>query len=706
MLDLSQLDLKTSYHKGYDDIARDFYLPCMQRASHFDRAVGYFRSTIFVIAWPALKGFIQRGGKIHILCSQVLADDDVEALQTGYDGRGDRLLGEKLREEIAVLLRDEALKKPARVLAGLVANGILDVQIAVLREGDLSTAKKRIFHDKLGIFRDQNDHRVVFKGSMNETWAGLSADGNLEFVDVAASWLGTRDLERCIGEETYFKALWERRYPGLLVRSFPDVARSELDKVAPVDVQEAIDELFTDAKELPASDSRGRTLKSHQASGLASWSANDRRGILAFATGAGKTFTAIRAIRDALTKFKNVVVVVVPDQTLFVQWEREIIETTKDLEPRLLRVGAGHNQWRKALRQWTVSGAQRRIVLATVQTASTEDFRQKLAGGSHILIVADEVHRLGSDKHQELMDDQSFGPRLGLSATPERFGDIDGTAAILKFFGGVLKPRYSLSDAIRDGVLTPYFYRPHALRLEQDEAELWMKLTNDAARIFARNRDKELSTRLIERAQRLLIERARVIKQARAKVRLAMDVVSQSYSAGDRWIVYCDDNRQLADVNRSLTAIGVQVFAYHSAMDGDRAQTLRWFARHGGIITAIRCLDEGVDIPEITHALILASSKNPREFIQRRGRVLRRAEGKALAHIHDAIVLPPKTASLDAKDGWSDQLVFGELARAIEFSTFASNPAAGADLRQIAIKVGIDWAKVAKLGEEDEENGT
>lgn len=315
MLDLSQLDLKTSYHKGYDDIARDFYLPCMQRASHFDRAVGYFRSTIFVIAWPALKGFIQRGGKIHILCSQVLADDDVEALQTGYDGRGDRLLGEKLREEIAVLLRDEALKKPARVLAGLVANGILDVQIAVLREGDLSTAKKQIFHDKLGIFRDQNDHRVVFKGSMNETWAGLSADGNLEFVDVAASWLGTRDLERCIGEETYFKALWERRYPGLLVRSFPDVARSELDKVAPVDVQEAIDELFTDAKESPASDSRGRTLKSHQASGLASWSANDRRGILAFATGAGKTFTAIRAIRDALTKFKNVVVVVVPDQT-------------------------------------------------------------------------------------------------------------------------------------------------------------------------------------------------------------------------------------------------------------------------------------------------------------------------------------------------------------------------------------------------------
>lgn len=418
MSDLSQLSLRTSYHKGRDDIARDFYLPCMQRASQFDRAVGYFRSTAFIIAWPALKGFIQRGGKIQVLCSQVLADADVEALEAGYAGRADTVIGARLREEVASLLRDDTLRNPAKVLAGLVARGILDLQIAVLREGDLRTAKGRIFHDKLGIFRDLLGHRVVFKGSMNETWTGLSADGNLESVDVAASWLGARDLERCKAEEIYFDELWDRRYPGLLVRPFPEVARDELTRAAPADFEGALDELVEASVARPPGDTRGRVLKSHQALGLASWAANDRRGVLAFATGAGKTFTAITAIREALMLYQNAVLVVVPDQTLFGQWDAEIRETTADLDPRILRAGAGHSRWGAALRGWTTPGAQPRIVLATIQTASTEAFRRQLHGGPHLMIVADEVHRLGSAKHRALMDDLAFGPRLGAQRNP------------------------------------------------------------------------------------------------------------------------------------------------------------------------------------------------------------------------------------------------------------------------------------------------
>ncbi|MER9075863.1 DEAD/DEAH box helicase family protein [Mesorhizobium sp. M0904] len=705
MFDLSQLNLKTSYHKGRDDIARDFYLPCMMQATHFDRAVGYFRSTVFIIAWPALKGFIERGGKIQILCSQILADADVDALEAGYAARVDEVIGRRLLEQVTSLLQNEELCEPAKILAGLVARGLLDLQVAILRENDLLSAKGRIFHDKLGIFRDAIGHRVIFKGSMNETWTGLASDGNLESVDVAVSWLGLRDLERCNVEEGYFSDLWQRKYPGLCVRPFPEVARAELTSAAPDDFERAFDDFLQKTTSTEPADPRGRVLKPHQALGLTSWAANGRRGILAFATGAGKTFTAITAIREALREHRNVVLVIVPDQTLFGQWEKEIRETTADLTPRILRAGAGHSGWRATLRQWTTPSEQLRIVLATVQTASSDEFRGQLDGGAHLMIVVDEVHRLGSRKHRKLMDDANFGPRLGLSATPERYGDADGTAAIMTFFGGVLRPRYTLPDAIRDGVLTPYFYRPHALRLEPDEQDAWAKLSREIVRIQARIRANDRTPGLAEKAQNLLIRRARLIKQARAKVQLAVRVISQGYVVGERWLIYCDDSTQLNTVNANLAAAGISTLAYHSAMEGDRDQTLRWLAKRGGIVTAIKCLDEGVDIPSVTHALILASSKNPREFVQRRGRVLRKAEGKALAYIHDAIVLPSRLDSdEDSDERRSDPITSGELARAIEFATYASNPASATDLQQIAVQAGLDWHALMRLGVEDAED--
>jgi superfamily II DNA or RNA helicase len=705
MPDLSALSLQVSYHKGRDDIARDFYLPCMERSQAFDRAVGYFRSTAFIIAWPALRGFIRRQGKIRVLCSQVLADDDVIALEAGYAGRADEYLEARLREEVSALLGDDDLRAPSRVLAGLVANGTLDLQIAVLRESDAASAKARIFHDKLGIFRDSAGNRVIFKGSMNETWSGLAVDGNLESVDVAASWLGGRDLDRCKAEEDYFEDLWQRRYPDLLVRPFPDVAREELRRAAPADLDEALDALERQAKREVPKDARGRTLKSHQSLGLASWRANGRRGILAFATGAGKTFTAITAIREAMERYANPVVVLVPDTTLFRQWNSELKETLADLDVRMLRAGAGHSKWRPLLRQRTAPGPERRLVLATLQTASSDDFRERLASGSHLLLVADEVHRLGSPKHRKVLDEHGFGPRLGLSATPERFGDPAGTNAILQFFGGILHPRYTLEDAIRDNVLTPYFYRPHAVELSAAEAEEWHRISTEIARLQARLKNAD-NADLGRRLEHALFARARIVKQAGAKIALAHEVLKEQYREGERWLVYCDDVRQLEAIENVLTSSGLQPLSYHSAMEGGRAETLRWLERRGGVVTAIKCLDEGVDIPSVTHALILASSKNPREFVQRRGRVLRRAPGKVLAHIHDAIVIPPPATydGDDEDDGQADAMTAGEIARAIEFATYAANPAAAAALKRIAVQAGIDWTVLRELGIEDAED--
>jgi superfamily II DNA or RNA helicase len=696
MRDLSSLALRTSYHKGQDDIAADFYLPCMQRAATYDRAVAYFRSAAFIVAWPALPGFVGRGGRIRVLCSQVLSTDDIDALEAGYSARADATLAARFLEEVRSLVNDEVMQAPTRILAALVAGGTIDLQIAVLRASEVDSAQTRIFHDKLGIFSDGHGHRVVFKGSMNETWAGLAADGNLESIDVAATWMGDRDLERVETEVDYFSCLWENRYPGLNVRPFPEVAREELRRAADPDWEGTLERDLASVSRV--SDGRGRTLQPHQAAGLAAWKANGRRGILEFATGSGKTFIAITAICEALIQ-GDVALVVVPDNALFDQWLGEIQLFSLPLDTHVLRAGAGYSHWRNNLRDWTAPGEHRRIVLATLKTATSADFRSRLSGGDHLLLVADEVHRLGSPQNRLLLEDAMFGPRLGLSATPKRAGDQEGTDALLSFFGGILEPRYLLADAIRDDVLTPYFYRPHTLELSLDEKARWDSFTAKIGRARAQLAAGVSGSDVEEALRRLLINRARIVKHAQAKPALAVEVLTSEYKAGQRWIVYCDDLDQLETVSQLLEAGGIANLPYHSQMTGDRAETLKWLDRRGGVVVAIKCLDEGVDIPSVTHALILASSKNPREFIQRRGRVLRKAPNKALAYVHDALVLPPRSGG--AGDAATDPITAGELARAIEFARHADNPGALSDLEQIAIEAGIDWTTLIEAGIED-----
>jgi superfamily II DNA or RNA helicase len=244
-----------------------------------------------------------------------------------------------------------------------------------------------------------------------------------------------------------------------------------------------------------------------------------------------------------------------------------------------------------------------------------------------------------------------------------------------------------------------YEYFPHAVFLSADESDRWRELTKKISQEIARSEwAPDGKVRLRERTKLLLIQRARIAKKAQAKVRLATDVLLDNYSEGQRWLVYCEDTDQLAAVMTSLRDVGLDPKEYHTEMRGDPAATLSWFEKFGGIVVSIRCLDEGIDIPSVSHALILASSQNPRQFIQRRGRVLRTAPGKDLAFIHDAIVVPigsdeePEQAALSRS----------ELARALEFSESAINRDAGAELREIAQRLGIDPYSHSQSGIEEE----
>lgn len=702
---LTGLSLSTSYHKGACDIANEFYMPSMDRAVHYDRAVGFFNSTIYALAWSSLKGFVERGGRMRIICSPILSTDDAKALADGYSAKAEVIVAERLRIEAEHLLAHPSLKEPARVLATLVAIGVIDFKIAFVGDNDRES-RRRLFHDKVGIFTDAHGNAVVFKGSMNETWSGLSNDGNLESVDVFLSWEGHREKQRVDDEISYFRQLWENTYPTVVVKPFPQAAQEVLLKAAtPDNWKQLVDEITQqievgDQIELRRS-ATVRTPRPHQKKALETWNANGRRGIFEHATGSGKTFTALCAIREALEQ-GEIPLILVPSELLLIQWLKELRESLADLEPQILVCGGGHHEWRsdQLLAPWSRSkpSSKPRLVLSTMQTASTDEFRSRLRQGNHIFMVADEVHRMGSTENRKLLTLES-GPRLGLSATPRRAGDPEGTQVILDYFHGIVPPPFTLKDAI-PSALTPYFYYVHTIHLTPDEQGKWEDISKRLSRFVAQaSKPGKADAALTVKIQQLLIDRARIVKVAANKIPVATDILTRQFESGQRWIVYCDSQTQMAGLHRGLTQQGLPAAQYHSAMTADKEQTLRIFESNGGILVSIRCLDEGVDIPSVSHALILASSRNPREFIQRRGRVLRKSPGKHIAYVHDVLVLP----SHAAEDGSGNSIIEAELARAIEFGQWAENPASITDLQRVALQFSLDVEALSEGGIEDDD---
>ena len=700
---LRQHEFRRAYHKPADDIANDFYLPAMGASTRYDRAVGFFSSTIFLLAWPTLKAFAAGGGKMRLICSPVLSEGDHEAFRQGYSERAEIEAGHAIAESFRQVMETEQFVKPAIVLASLVAEGVIDCKVAWIGQ-EPGGRPKRLFHDKVGILTDSFGDSVAFKGSMNETWPGLARDGNLESVDVFLSWRDDGERLRVVDETEYFERVWDDDWSGITVRPLPETARRAIISAAdasrwPEFVDEICLELDRSARwSAEAVRAGGRMPHPHQVLALENWEARGRRGILKHATGSGKTFTALCAIRDSL-EHREIPLILVPSELLLKQWEGEVRGTFGDGGLQLMMCGGGHTRWRDGgrLRTWTRPGdGGSRAVLATLQTASTEEFRGWCVGGGHLFMVADEVHRLGADGARRLLT-LDTGGRLGLSATPERAGDPEGTTALMDYFGGIVPPPFSLQDAIRAHTLTPYAYQVHTVWLDDDERMAWIKATEEFRRLYARSMTgrNEHSESLSTSLKLLLIRRARIVKSARAKIPMAAQVLAEAYQKGQRWIIYCDDRSQLAAIKHSITSLGISdVYEYHSAMLGDRSRTLQVFSERGGVVVSIRCLDEGVDIPRVSHALILASSRNPREFIQRRGRVLRRSPGKSIAYLHDVVVMPED----DDEDALGGSILRAELARSIEFGSHAINPGAVADLRRLAAASGLDWATLSGFG--------
>jgi len=702
--------LKTEYASDVNDIASDFYNPCLREAVRYDRVTGFFSSSIFHLTWPALAAFIRvNDGKMRLLCSPRLSDRDADGLLYGYEARDDATLIARLRQELEEMLSSDRADT-ARLLAALVASDRLDIRIARVVE-PASAQTKRMFHDKVGLFVDREGHAVGFRGSMNESYLGLSPYGNIESIDVWPSWEGGRDAERVSNAIARFDRIWSGDIRGVDVLALPGEMREELERIADdVDLDALLSQVSRSSSGTEPTSSPpsvgGVELRHHQRRAVAEWQRRGFRGLLSHATGSGKTITGLYCAQ-LLIREGRVPVFLVPSELLLEQWARQIKEL---LGCRVILCGGGHTLWardglvRAALEQRASPTPY--AVIAVLNSALSPAFRSQVRPMSHCVgLIADEVHRLGSPESRNIMDWLQAPARLGLSATPERANDPVGTGAILDYFGGIID-RYTLADALDDKVLAPYTYYPDWVSLNDSEQEHWEKLTSQIRQMYAMARRSDSGEDPGgQRLRMKLIERSRIAKGAAAKVPKAAELVSARYRPGQKWLIYCDDQIQMRAVRSALQARGVSSWEYHRQMTGSPDATLKLFDVKGGIVVAIRCLDEGVDIPSASHALILSSSRNPREFIQRRGRILRKAPGKTVATLLDVLVLPESNAADDPTLG----LTFGELARARQFAEWSIGESAAARLENKWIELGLPLAQLDTLrvggievdGEED-----
>lgn len=658
---LTKFEVQAGYSTSDSALLDDFLIPALDSSIRYDRSVGFFSSALIALASATVADFVLRGGKMRLVCSPYLSATDLAWLST----KGapvpveEGALADGLR---ALATVDDLAAALIKAMSSLVYHGVLEVKFArpALGQG--------LFHDKVGILTDACGHRLSFVGSANETAAAWSGLGNHEQIETFGSWLGPEQQARSERHAMQFQEMWLDVRRGVRVSDTGESQALLLEVAQPETVEVAIERVRDIVRQResrrPATKVKPRELRPHQMGVLESWRDRERSGIVVFATGGGKTLAGLAAAREWLD-LGNPVLIGVPSTLLLEQWRKEIEAELP--EASVLLAGGDHPRkvWERDLHLFTQSDPTLgpRITLTTYDTAVAPDFLALVQGGPHLMVMADEVHRLGAENRRKLLTIDS-GARMGLSATPERYGDVEGTKAIFDYFGERLHPEFGIKEAIAAGQLVPYDYDFVTVTLTDPEQEAWDNLSAQMAQELARN-DGDVTEKLMW----LALQRSRILKAASNKADVARIVLNERYRPGDRWLVYCESRAHLASVRQAIEVSGRRVFEYHSGNSHLSDEIFACFEA-GGVLLAIKCLDEGVDLPFINRALILASTTNPREYIQRRGRVLRTSPGKQSAQVVDVIVVD--------RDGLP--LAISEALRAIEFAENADNRAGRARL--------------------------
>lgn len=696
--------IKSEYRSLIDDMVRDFYIPCLENAVSYRRAVGFFSSSSLVEVSQGIAKMAQNGGKIRIVASPYLSDEDIEAIKTGYENRKEvieQALLRQLHEPVNYYASERM-----NMLANLVADGILDIRIAYT----MDRSGMGMYHEKMGIIEDDEGNVIAFSGSNNESATAMSI--NYETMDVFRNWGDSSEKKRVQLKCNAFHSIWNNNEPNIEVMEFENITKALIEKYRRkstnfnIDKEEYPDgvsaegERSIDKTTIAPRIPEGFELRDYQVEAIDKWEEQDFRGIFDMATGTGKTYTGLGAAARLSKRLEDrlALIIVCPYQHLVEQWVEDIV--LFGMKPIIGYSSSIQRSWKKnlesAIRDQKLKVRKREFFcfVTTNATFSSEFVQNQLSKiRSDILLMVDEAHNFGADNLRRLLL-PNYKYRLALSATLDRHGDPEGTEALYRYFGGKCI-EYSLEKAIGEGKLTPYKYYPVIVSLSDIELQEYDNLTTQIAKCLTK--DKRGKTVLSEKGKRLALQRSRLVAGASGKIQ-ALEKYIMPYIEDKHILVYCGattvfdgnqenmqiDNDEIRQIDLVTDLLGnklhMKVSQFTSKENVEERNILkREFADGSNLqaLIAIKCLDEGVNIPKIKTAFILASTNNPKEYIQRRGRVLRLAEGKDYAEIYDFITLPRK---LDEVTGITEEqmkreltLVKNELCRAEEFARIALN---------------------------------
>lgn len=706
-MSLKNTILKSEYRSLKDNIVQSFYLPLLKDAVLYKRAVGFFSSSSLIEISKGLCDVVKNGGKIQIIASPNLSQEDIDAIKLGYDKR--EIIKNSLDRELSDEHEDYFSKERLNLLANLIADNTLDFKIAYLEK----SGNVGMYHEKLGIIVDDSGNKVAFSGSMNESEMAMSI--NYETIDVFKSWGNDDELERVELKEKAFDLIWNDKEPSLRVFDFPEIKDQIVAKYREKEANLLLDdEQFPPKKydycvhesvEINKYFPKGARvpsnveLREYQKDAIASWVSENYRGIYDMATGTGKTYTGLASAAKLSEDLDDelALIIVCPYQHLVEQWVDDI--KAFNIRPIIGYSNSSQKDWKdrlkKAIRDQKLRDEKSFFCFICTNATFRGEFVQEQITQikSEMLLMIDEAHNFGAASLGQLLDER-FKYRLALSATLDRHHDEEGTALLYSFFGRKCI-EYPLERAIQEKKLTPYKYYPVVVVLTDDELEKYEQLSYEMSRCITKGRNGKV--KLNRYGEMLAIKRSRIVAGAQNKLAALREVIAP-YSKDNNLLVYCgatnvldekmdesstdtEDIRQIEAVTSILgNELKMDVARFTSEEDVEtRAKIKEQFERGDRLqaIVAIKCLDEGVNIPGIKTAFILASTTNPKEYIQRRGRVLRLADNKPFATIYDFVTLPrplEDVSALTKEQADRDlSLVRNEITRIAEFGRAALN---------------------------------
>ena len=686
------------YQIPEDDLVGEVLIPAMAAADEARIGAGFFSSRCFAQIAPGLAEFLASPDRhLSLLISPEIDEADRDALE-----RGTRLPEQVIHDAEQRLLTDAQLSASALVqhtldcLAYLVAAGRLTVRFALMPRGQ--------YHKKKWLLRGGDDWLAVH-GSGNATARGLLVNGEQMTVD--RPWAdGPAAVTRVAKLVRGWERDWSNENPRVLAIDVTDGLRIIRKRGARQSVPTTGDfwrawqadhmrglepalppGMTTQPPRLlriPEGIEWETGLYAHQGAAVAAFLGAGSRGILAIATGGGKTQTSLIAAVSEQDRHSGpmLVMVIVPTGPLLRQWTEAVrrfgVEPAVPSNLTLPR----RRVWIEELKaSFATKSNYTAVVLCTQQLfVGDENLREtvgRLPPDVLTMLIGDEVHNLGAPAFLRVAP-QRFDVRLGLSATPSRQYDDAGSAELFSFFG---PPAYefTIADAISAGCLTPYQYYLHEVRLTADEFAAYADLSRQLGRKGYTRPDDGTADGLNDQIEHLLRKRRAILEQASGKLQaLESLLIETGVRRIARTLIYTSakppvvgGTRQLEEVNALLRRLGVRFHEFTNTETG-RTGSERYLEAFGRgeyqALTAMKVLDEGIDLPETDTAYILASSTVRREWVQRRGRILRRAEGKSRAVLHDFIVLPPADQAGEGRG-----ILAGELARAREFAGSAEN---------------------------------